>query len=216
VNFVQQPSPPNSSNAFLFLDACAILNYVKPLLLRSIYPGKEIPDRVHIIKNFIMKCDEKGIKPNSTRTAYIQASNFREHFRREYQNSRGLSPRTIDRVIAAAEHKIKDFFNRIKVHDNLPNTHYVNVENFFKRYENDPRMIRVSEMKSRMTGRVSKSTLPDSKDMEILAQALTFPNLIFVTTDGHFGALRNEIEMVFGVCVITQDNVYEKLRLWGW
>ncbi|MFH1225568.1 MAG: hypothetical protein V1676_07240 [Candidatus Diapherotrites archaeon] len=124
--------------------------------------------------------------------------------------AKGHNPLEIGRILATAERKLNKLLCAMKIHQDLTNEHLQAVETFFRNYGSDNRLIELMKKKNRA------SALPEKSDMEILAQALTLPNLFFVTTDDHFGVLLQELEQQFGFVLVHDDNALQKLGAWHW
>lgn len=203
--------PDRSST--LFIETSALLNYIKTLMLKG--KGINPPTRAVIIREFIIKCFEKQLKLQTSSRVYEQAKYYRNLIRKELLKQ-GFGIYRIERLLRIAERKIKQFLLKLKVHENLSNREYTNVEAFFRRYQKDPRCIKVWVEKSQRDGIKLTSPIPERSDIEIFAQALTLPDLFFLNTDDHFGVLNEEIEKEFGVGIIHHDNALGKIREWGW
>lgn len=123
----------------------------------------------------------------------------------------------VERILQAAERKFKDFLSeekKVKIHRDLPDKRLSNVENFFRKYESDSRLTELHLKKAKHKFKLSP--LPEKSDMQIFAQALVLPNLYFVTTDGHFKVLTNELEKEFGAAIIHDENALGRMREWKW
>jgi len=134
---------------------------------------------------------------------YRQIKQYRLIYKRELLAQR-FSFKSIERVMQVAEEKIKNFLSKVKVNSTLPDTRYLEVKAFFAKYVSDARMINLMKKKK------ISSPMPEDSDIVILAKALNFQELWFVTTDGHFKELTNEIEKEFVIELVTDDNVYRK------
>lgn len=206
--------PPTASSN-VFLDACAILNYVKPGMLNKLLPGRPLPSNATVIRDFMMKCGERKISFQSSDTVYEQVKKCRSFFRKELAGKVGS--RTLERMISATEQQIKMFIiKRVQVNSNLPATHFSAVEAFFKSYKSDARLIELWKRKCQICGIVFPTPLPDVSDMQIFSQALNLPDLYFITTDGHFDVLRDELDKKFGSVTITDKNAFEMIKNWRW
>lgn len=206
--------PPGKSST-VFLDACAILNYMKPTMLNQLLPHRPLPPHATTIRDFMTKCGEKGLSFHTSDTVYDQVKRCRFYYRRELAGK--VSDRALDRVIAAIELKIKLFLSRrAKICPNLSNKHFPTVETFFKNYQSDTRLLQLWQKKCQLCEIRFPTPLPDMDDMQIFSQALNLPDLYFITTDGHFDVLRDELDKQFGSTTITHTNAYEKMRSWGW
>gem|GEM_PF-3835264 len=100
------------------------------------------------------------------------------------------------------------------MHSSLGNSRLNDVTTFFQQYASDPRLISLAAKKQLLGQTVS--TIPGQNDLKILAEALTLPNLYFVTTDEHYYALIRELESKFSFVLICPDNVHTKLTEFGW
>jgi len=202
-------SSPNKDST-LFLETSAVLNYIKVYILKKLSPT-----RANLIKDFIIACSEKQLSLHSSSRVYEQAKYYRSLIRQELLN-RGFKLYYIERMLQASERKVKRFMAKLIIHKNLSNEKFSNVESFFRKYQKDFRCIKVWATKSRRNGIKLSSPMPEKSDLEIFAQALTLADLYFITTDDHFGALCDEIEDEFNIVVITHNNVYKRMREWGW
>ena len=189
------------------------MNYVKAGFQDRVPKLRGKITHATVIREFIQKCLERELALHTSRRVYEQIKNWRPLFRKELLNE-GIQREYVERVLAVAEKKIKRFIlenqGRVVVENALPTHRYEEVRRFFEKYEKDPRMIRVAKKKNR------KSTLPEKSDMLIFSEALSFPSLYFVTTDDHFNVLTKEIEDEFSICLLTHDNILQKMREWGW
>lgn len=142
---------------------------------------------------------------------------WRQFYRKEFQK-RGSHPRAVGRMLGAAEGKFKALFDgaKITVHPNLSSIRLADVEAFYKKYGNDPRLIKLRDEKNLRNGTSYTTTLPGAADMNIFAQALNLPDLAFATTDDHFYILINEMETEFNILIIHDENAHERMREWGW
>ncbi|MBU2476526.1 hypothetical protein KKG83_03580 [Candidatus Micrarchaeota archaeon] len=177
------------------------MNYVKPVLIERL--NRVSPPNAIIIRDFLLFCLDKKIPLNTCDTVYHQIKYYKTHYREEFMK-KGISFRNIERVMQVAERKIKNFLAKIKIHESLLETRYSEVKNFFIRFIDDKRMINLMKKKE------SSSPLPEDSDMKIFSKALSFPELWFVTTDGHFKELTNEIEKAFTIELVTDDNAFRK------
>lgn len=177
--------------------------------MKAVLAEEYRPVRAICIRDFILKCLERRIPLHSCMLVYQQTRANRVLFRRELR-ARGIPAWAIGRALATAELKVKELLAKVQVHENLPNQRLAAVQSFFKKYEKDTRMVELMKKKNRT------SALPEQSDMEILAQALTLQNLFFVTTDDHFGILRQELEQQFGFVLVHDDNALQKLSAWRW
>lgn len=149
---------------------------------------------------------------------YNQAKYWRPLFRKELMDQ-GFELSHIERVLEVGRAKFKKFImdpKKVKIHKNLTNKRLIDVTNFYKRYEEDPRLTKLFIKKSRSKKRIPTSLLPEKSDMRIFAQAITLPDLYFVTTDGHFKVLDSELENEFAVNIMHDDNVLRRMREWNW
>ena len=149
-------------------------------------------------------------------TVYNQAKYWRSMFREEFMKQ-GFRIGNIERILQVAERKFKDFIfeeRKVEVHRSLPDKRLSEVENFFKKYENDSRMVELYLKKAKYKRKAS--LLPEKSDMQIFAQAIILPNLYFVTTDGHFKVLTNELEKEFSVAIIHDENALGRMQDWKW
>jgi len=166
--------------------------------------GSKPPVHTIVIRDFVLFCLGRALRLTTCDDVYSQIKQYRLIYKKELL-AQGHSFKSIERVMQVAKQKIEDLMQKIKVDNTLSDTEYSNVKSFFANYVNDSRMIELMKKKN------SNSAMPEDSDMKILAKALNFQNLWFVTTDGHFKVLWVEIEQQFGIEVVTDDTGHRKM-----
>lgn len=160
---------------------------------------------------------ERKIGLHTSQAVYDQAKNWRPLFRREFLEMKiGVS--TTERILQSCERKFKDFIadeNKVAFHRSLSRSKYSAVKAFFKKHETHPEMVELSRNKRIHKGR-RVSVQPEESDILIFSEALSLPNLYFVTTDGHFKVLAAELEKEFHIYVIHDENALGRMREWRW
>jgi len=186
------------------------LNYIKAVLTKEYQPV-----RAKNIREFILACKSRKIPLISSQTVcMVELKKYRPLLRKELQ-AKGFEFYHIERILNVAEGKIKDFLEKIKIDDSIQPTKLPAVNQFFDKFAQDPRVLNLKQKKQNV-GQLTDTGLPGADDRKIIAEALTFQNLFFATTDEHFFCLQLELEGTFDITIIHDDNALQKLRQWGW